>query len=143
MTRVALAILTICLILPGVARAQDTAKLQVTVKISAATPSFNDHRLVIMLYHNFPTQPDRPKKAVDKHVDQKFSHQKGTDTVLTFTLGEKAPLNSGVQYTASITVFDKASKTTHHGEIDERRGPFPVLTNGASNKLTVTLKPAP
>ena len=69
--------------------------MQVNIKISKMTPLFTNQRLVVMLYHNHPTQPDRGKTGVDKHIDAKFSHTKGKETVLTVTLGEKTKLKPG------------------------------------------------
>jgi hypothetical protein len=125
------------------ASAQESAKVQVTIRIPAATPSFKDQRLVVMLYHNFPTQDDRGDKAVDRHIDAKFSHTKGADTLLTITLGEKAKLKREVQYSVNVSVFTRDSKQTHRGELEGRTGPFSVLTNGAPSKLTLQVRPVP
>lgn len=117
--------------------AQTTAKVTVTITISKKVPSFTDQRLVVMLYHNFPNQDDRGDKAVDKHIDAKFSHEKGKDTIVTITLGDKAKLNREVQYRVNVSVFDKPGKCTHVGMIEGQPGPFNVVTNGAPSKLTV------
>ena len=142
MKRLAFAI-PMLLCLASAASAQESAKVQLTLKISPKTASFKDQRLVVMLYHNHPLQDDRGLSAVDRFVDAKFSHQTGKETKLTVTVGEKAKFKSGVHYTLSVTVFDKANKVTHVGEIDGEGGPFTVLTTGSSNKLAIVLRPGP
>ena len=124
------------------ALAQETAKVTITITISEKTPSFSDQRLVVMLYHDNPLEGDRGDTAVDRHIDAKFSHVVGKKTVATLTLGEKAKRKFDVEYSVSVTVFDKASKRTHLGEIDGNPGPFPVLTGGTPNKLAVVVNPA-
>jgi hypothetical protein len=121
--------------------AQETATVQVTLKIAKTTPSFKDLRLVVMLYHDHPLQDDRGLTTVDRYVDAKFAHQQGKDTVLTITVGAKAKLRKDVPYSVNVTVFDKASKLTHFSERDQGRGPFDVL-NGAPSKITVLVRPA-
>ena len=122
--------------------AQETAKVQVSLTISDKTPSFKDHRLVISLYHDFPLQDDRGNRTVDRHIEAKFSHTKGTPTKLTVTLGEKVKLNPNVQYSVTLSVFTPDSKLTHIGAIDGEAGPFPVL-NGGPSRLTIIVRPAP
>ena|ERR1022692_3750010 len=143
MNRLVLAISLCSLLMLGSAvSAQESAKVQVTIKISAKTPSFKDQRLVVMLYHDFPLQDDRGPKTVDKHIDTKFSHEKGKETVVTITLGEKAKLKRDVQYTVNVYVYD-GGKRTHFGELDGEQGPFNVLTNGRPSKLTLVVRAAP
>jgi hypothetical protein len=122
--------------------AQETAKVQVTVKIPAKVASFKDQRLVIFLSHDNPLLgDDKRDTAVDRRVDKAFSHTKGRETVLTLTLGEKAKLNPKVQYAVSVTVFDTKSKRTHIGEIDGQSLGY-VLTNGSPNRVTLMLRPS-
>jgi len=123
--------------------AQESAKVEVTVKIEAKTPSFKGQRLVVMLYHDHPRQPDRGNTGVASHVNKSFSHTQGSPSLFTITLGEDAKVDPAVQYTVNVTVFDVASNRTHHGELQGRSGPFGVLTNGAPNRLTLTLVPEP
>ena len=143
MKRILLTIFASSLFLVGSdAGAQESAKVLVTIKISAKTPSFKDQRLVVMQYHNFPTQDDRGDKAVDRHIDAKFSHEQGKDTILTLTLGEKAMLNRRVQYSVNASVYDGGTRT-HRGELDGTEAPFNVLTNGCPSKLTLEVRPVP
>jgi hypothetical protein len=123
--------------------AQDSAQVQITVKISDKTPSFRDQRLVVMLYHDNPLQGDRGDTAVDRLIDRKFFHQQGQETVFKITLGEKARLKPGVQYTVNLTVFDGASNRTHVGEMNGATGPFRVITNGNPRDVTLTVRPVP
>ena len=135
--------LGLLLLCASTAAAQETARVQVNIKISAKTPSFTAQRLVISLSHNFPLQDDRGDRTVDRHIDAKFSHQKGQATVLTVTLGEKVKLDRSVQYMVTVAFFDAASKITHIGEVDREPGPFVAITNGAPRKLTILVRPAP
>ena len=124
------------------ARAQDSAKVQVTVKSSDKMPSFTNQRLVISLLHNFPKQDDRGNRTVDRYIDAQFSHEKGTPTVFTITLGENVKLNRAIGYFVTLSVFTRDSKLTHIGEINGDEGPFSVL-NGSPGKLTISVRPAP
>ena len=135
--------LGLLLLCSSTATAQESARVQVNIKISAKTPSFSAQRLVISLAHNFPLQDDRGNKTVAQHIDAKFSHQKGKDTVLTVTLGENVKLNPNVEYMVSVAGFDAASKIAHIGEMGSEPGPFAVISNGAPRKLTITVRPAP
>jgi hypothetical protein len=143
MKHLSLALVAGSLLLTGShAFAQSTAKATVTIIVPKNTPSFSDQRLVVMLTHNFPTQDDRGNRTVDKHIDTKFSHVKGKDTIVTLTLGDKVKLNGEVQYSVNVSVFDKASKCIYVGNIDDQSGPFPVVTNGAPLKLRIVVVPA-
>src|SRR6516164_8777651 len=87
------------LLLGSDAFAQESAKVQVTVKVPAKVASFKDQRLVIYLSHDNPQKGDDARDtSVDRHVDKTFSHIKGQETVLTVTLGDKTRLNTKVQY---------------------------------------------
>lgn len=121
--------------------AQETAKVQVTIKVPAKVASFTHHRLVIMLYHDHPTQADRGKTGVDRHVDQVFSHKNGQDTVLTLDLGDRAKVNRKVQYSVTAALFNATGKSTHVGDKDGQRGPCNVLTNGAPNRVLLIVRP--
>jgi hypothetical protein len=121
--------------------AQESAKVQITVTISAQTLSFTDQRLVISLFHDFPLQDDRGNRTVDRHIDAKFSHQKGKATVVTVTLGEKVKRNPGVQYFVDVSVFTKDSKLTHTAEFNGSEGPFPVFNGGSPRKVMLTVRP--
>ncbi|MBI1832151.1 MAG: hypothetical protein HYR84_11955 [Planctomycetes bacterium] len=125
------------------AAAQESPKVQVTLKIPAKTPSFQNLRLVATLSHNHPAQPDRGKRTVASHVDAKFSHQQGKETVVTIQLGNDVKLNREVQYFVLLNVFDSASKRTHVGEMDGRAGPFGVVTNEQPRALMLILRPTP
>jgi hypothetical protein len=129
------------LLLGSDAFAQESAKVQVTIKVPAKVASFKDQRLVIYLSHDNPLKGDDARDTpVDRHIDKTFSHMKGQETVLTLTLGEKAKLNTKVQYAVSVTVFDSRSKRTHIGERDGR-SPCQVLTNGSPNRITLIVRP--
>ena len=43
------------------ASAQESPRVQITIKISDKTPSFSNHRLVVALTHNHPLQDDRDR----------------------------------------------------------------------------------
>jgi hypothetical protein len=122
--------------------AQESPKTEITVRISDATPSFKNQRLVVMLHHTNPLQPDRGPTAVDRHVDAAFSHEQGTETVLTITLGEKAQLKRGVQYFVNVSVFD-GGRITHVTERNGRTGPVDVPAGDGSFKIALSLRPAP
>src|SRR5260370_30348328 len=142
MKRLFIAITSGLILLPGSnAFAQESAKVQVTLKIPANVASFKDQRLVIYLSHDNPLKGDDARDTpVDRHIDKTFSHVKGQETVLTLTLGEKAKLNTKVQYAVSVTVFDSRSKRTHIGERDGR-SPCYVLTHGSPNRVTLVVRP--
>ena len=131
------------LLCSSTALAQESARVQVSIKISAKTPSFSGQRLVVSLSHDFPLQDDRGDKTVDRHIDAKFSHQKGQDTVLMVTLGEKVKIDPSVHYMVTVAVFDAASKITHRGVKDGEPGPFYVINKGSPRKLALTVQPAP
>ena len=120
--------------------AQGTAKVQVTITIPAKAASFEGRRLVVMLYHNYPGQEDRGMAAVDKHVDTKFSHVQGKETVLKLTLGDKAKLKTNVQYSVNANVFEGTNKITHVSEWKGQPGPYSVLTNGAPKEIAILLR---
>jgi hypothetical protein len=129
------------LLLGSDALAQESAKVQVTLKIPAKVASFKDQRLVVYLSHDNPLKGDDARDTpVDRHINKTFSHTKGKETVLTLTLGEKAKLNTKVQYTVSATVFDSKSKRTHIGESDGQ-SLCRVLTNGSPNRVTFLVRP--
>lgn len=143
MGRIVFAVSLVCLFLARAdVVAQESAKVEVTIKISDKTPGFQGNRLVVMLYHDHPNQQDRGLTGVANHVDRKFSHQLGRETLVTITLGDEVKIKPGVQYSVDVTVFDEDSKVTHVSEVNGLRGAFNVLTNGASNKVAVLLKPA-
>ncbi len=121
--------------------AQDSAKVQVTIKISDKTPSFKGQRLVVMLYHDHPNQPDRGKSAVANHIDTKFSHRQGSETVVTVTLGENVKVKPSLNYSVNVAVFNE-DKLTHISERKGARGPFGVLTNGSPAQIAVLIRPA-
>ena len=123
--------------------AQETAKVQISVKISGKVPSFKDQRLVIMLAHDYPQQDDRGDMAVDNYVDAKFSHTMGKETDLVITLGEKKSLNRNVLYFITLAVFTPQSKLTHEGVWNGVDGPVYVLTNGSPSKVTLLVRPVP
>jgi hypothetical protein len=125
------------------ANAQESAKVQITATIPATVASFTDQRLVISLAHNFPQQDDRGDRTVDRHIDAKFSHEKGKATLVTIHLGEKVKLNPGVQYFVTLSVFTRDSKSTHIAKMNGEEGPFPVLTNGSPSKVTLIVSPVP
>jgi hypothetical protein len=121
--------------------AQESAKVEVTVKVPATVASFKDQRLVIYLSHDNPQKGDDARDTpVDRHIDKTFSHKKGQETVLTLTLGEKAKLNRNVQYAVSVTVFDPKSKRTHIGECDGRSLCY-VLTHGSPSRIPLVVRP--
>jgi hypothetical protein len=131
----------VILFLGSDAFAQESAKVQVTVKVPAKVVSFEDQRLVIYLSHDNPLKGDDARDTpVDRHIDKTFSHVKGQETVLTLTLGEKAKLNTNVQYAVSVNVFDPKSKRTHFGECDGR-SLCHVLTHGSPNRVTLEVRP--
>jgi hypothetical protein len=120
---------------------EESAKVQVTLKIPAKEASFKDQRLVIYLSHDNPLKGDDARDTpVDRHIDKTFSHTKGKETVLTLTLGEKAKLNTKLQYGVSVTVFDAKSKRTHIGESDGQSLCY-VLTYGSPDRVTLVVRP--
>jgi len=132
---------TVGLIFVSGAFAQETAKVQVTIKVPAKVASFKDQRLVVFLSHDNPLLgDDKRDTAVQRYVDKAFSHTKGRETVLTVTLGEKAKLNAKVQYAVTVSVFDAKSKRTHLGERDGQSLCL-VLTNGSPNRVSMDIRP--
>lgn len=131
------------LCLPATAWGQASAKVPITIRISAQTPSFTGARLVVMLFHDHPTQPDRGDSAVDSRIDRAFSHRQGKETVVSVVLGENAKLNPAVQYSVNATVFGADNKLTHAAVVDDQRGPFPVITNGAPATRDLSVRPVP
>lgn len=140
MKRLSIAITSgLILLLGSDAFAQESAKVQVTLRIPAKVASFEDRRLVIYLSHDNPLKGDDARDTpVDRHIDKKFSHTKGKETVFAVTLGEKAKLNTKVQYAVSANVFDPKSKRTHIGESD---GLCHVLTYGSPSRITLVVRP--
>src|SRR5713226_8702491 len=136
MKRLFIAITSGLILLPGSdAFAQESAKVQVTVKVPANVASFKDQRLVIYLSHDNPLKGDDARDTpVDRHIDKTFSHMKGQETVLTLTLGEKAKLNTTVHYAVTATVFDPKCKRTHIGERDGQSLCY-VLTYGSPDRV--------
>ena len=124
-------------------RAQETAKVQISATIPAKVESFTDQRLVIALTHDFPKQRDRGKRTVDRHIDAKFSHEKGKDTVVMITLGEKANLDPGVQYFVTLSIFSRDNKSMYIAKMNGADGPFFVLTNGSPSKVALIVSPLP
>ena len=123
------------------AAAQEAPKVYLTIKVSSKVASFNNQRLVVMLYHNHPNQDDRGLTAVDRYIDQSFSHQKGRESVVKVLLGDRAKLRTDVQYSVNVTVFQGLGTITHLGEFDGVPGPISVITNGHPSKLTFDLRP--
>jgi hypothetical protein len=121
--------------------AQESAKVEVTLKIPAKVASFKDQRLVVYLSHDNPLKGDDARDTpVDRHIDKTFSHTKGTETVLTLTLGEKAKLTTTVHYAVTATVFDPKCKRTHIGERDGQSLCY-VLTYGSPDRATLVIRP--
>jgi hypothetical protein len=120
--------------------AQESAKVEVTLKIPAKVASFKDQRLVVYLSHDNPLKGDDARDTpVDRHIDKTFSHTKGTETVLTLTLGEKAKLSTTVHYAVTATVFDPKCKRTHIGERDGQSLCY-VLTYGSPDRATLVVR---
>ena len=123
----------------GAVHAQESAKVQITIKISDKEASFTNQRLVVTLVHDFPLDQDRGPRTVASHVDAQFSHRKGKETVLKITLGDNVKMDPDVQYFVNLSVFTPDSKRTHHGEIDGDNGPFRVITNDSPRALTLSV----